>query len=136
MTVFISLFYLVALGCNNKSNKGYTKGSYYDTKSTLQEKEQDSPLDFLTTDGTYRKNFLGEWVLEGTITNKATIVTYKDITIKIKFYSKTGKLIGTKKETLYEYFKPMKMKKFKIKVNGFKNTKSIGWDIINASYSN
>lgn len=102
----------------------------------MEEKEKRNPTSFLSTDGTYRKNLMGEWVLEGTISNSATIATYKDVVLEIKFYSKTKTLLGTEKEAIYEYFPAGQRKSFKIKTYGYKGTKSIGWDIIRASAAN
>lgn len=116
---------------------GYGTGSsYQETKITLEEKENRNPTSFLSTDGTYRENLLGEWVLEGSISNTATIATYKDVVLEIHFFSKTKTHLGTEKEVLYEYFPAGQTKNFKIKTYGYKGTNSIGWDIVSASIAN
>lgn len=131
---------VVTLGltnCNSSSSDGYDTGSSYEeTKMTLEEKEKQSPISFLSTDGTYRVNLIGEWVLEGNISNSATIATYKDVILEISFYSKTNTLLGTEQEAVYEYFPAGQKKAFKIKTYGYKGTKSIGWNIIGASSAN
>lgn len=123
--------------CNSGSSGSYdTEPSYQETKMSLEEKEKRNPTSFLSSDGTYRKNLVGEWVLEGTISNSATIATYKDVVLEIRFYSKTKTLLGTEKEAIYEYFPAGRTKNFKIKTFGYKGTTSIGWDIVNASAGN
>lgn len=127
---------VIGLNCcgSNSTNDFNTEtgSSYQETKMTLEEQERANPMAFLSTDGTYKKNLLGEWVLNGTVSNSATVATYKDVVLEVHFYSKTKSLIGTEKHSLYEYFVAGKTKSFKIKTFGYKGTSSIGWDIISA----
>lgn len=136
----ITVLTVLTLGltnCNSGSSDNYDTGSsYQETKMTLEEKEKQNPTSFLSTDGTYRKNLMGEWVLEGSISNSATIATYKDVVLEISFYSKTKTLLGTEKEAVYEYFPAGQSKSFKIKTYGYKGTSSIGWNILSASAAN
>ncbi|MCK4664130.1 MAG: hypothetical protein KAT68_14780 [Bacteroidales bacterium] len=106
--------------------------SYQETKMTLEDKEKQNPTAFLLTDGTYRINLLGEWVLEGTISNSATIATYKDVVLKVDFYSKTETHLGSERHAIYEYFSAGQTKNFKIKTFGYKGTNSISWSIESA----
>ena len=130
----LTVLSLALTSCNSSSSGSYDTGSsYQETKMTLEDKEKQNPTSFLSTDGTYRKNLLGEWVLEGTISNSATIATYKDVVLEIYYYSQTETHLGTEKESIYEYFPAGKTKNFKIKTYGYKGTKTIGWDIVSAS---
>jgi hypothetical protein len=120
--------------CNSGPSGSYDTGSsYQETKMTLEDKEKQNPTSFLSTDGTYRKNLMGEWVLEGTISNSATIATYKDVVLEIHFYSKTETHLGTEKKAIYEYFPAGQTKNFKIKTYGYQGTKTIGWNVVSAS---
>ena len=113
-----------------------TSGSsenYQDTKMSLEEQERQNPTSCLSVDGTYRKNLIGEWVIEGEISNTATLATYKDVVLEINYYSKTKTHLGTEKEAIYEYFPAGQAKKFKIKSFGYKGASAIGLNIINAS---
>lgn len=108
--------------------------TYNETKSTLENQERANPLDFLSTNGTYRDQVLGtKKVLEGTISNAATIVTYKDVVLEVTYYSKTNSIIGTETLTLYDYFPPRKKKSFTAKTKAPDKTASIGWEITYAS---
>jgi hypothetical protein len=135
--LYLSITILASLSnCSTDSTEDFnteSDSSYQETKLTLEEQERANPLSFLSTDGTYKKNLIGEWVLNGTIYNSASIATYKDATLEVYFYSKTNTLIGKEKHSIYEYFAPGKTKSFKIKTYGYKGTSSIGWEIINAS---
>ena len=133
----LTVLSLAIIGCNSGSTTGYDSGqSYLETKMKLEDKEKQNPTSFLSTDGTYRKNLMGEWVLEGSISNSATVATYKDVILKVNFYSKTNTYLGSENEAIYEYFPPGKSKKFKIKTYGYKGTKTIGWNIFGASANN
>ena len=47
---------------------------------------------------------LGQTVVKGTITNNATVAVFKDVDLKLSFYSKTRALLETDKETIFEIF--------------------------------
>jgi len=100
---------------------------------SLEETEKASPIEFLKARGTYRQNIIAQWVLEGTISNTASLAKYKDVVLKIVYYSKTQTKIGSEEKTLFEYFKPNTQQSFKIKTAGFEGTSSIGFEIISAN---
>lgn len=130
---FIFLIVFVT-SCNYSSSKDYKDSPTYEvTKMSMEEQEKLNPVSFLSTDGTYRKNLLGKWVLEGTISNSATIATYKDVVLNVHFYSKTKTHLGTEKHVIYEFFLAGKAKSFKIKTMGYKGASTVGWDIKSAS---
>lgn len=125
---------LLSVGCSSNSSRGYDSNpTYEETKVSLEETEKQNPVSFLSSNGTYRKNLLGEWVLEGKIVNSATIATYKDVVLVINFYSKTETVLGSERRILYEYYTPRQKKDFKIKIPGYRKAKKIGWNIESAS---
>lgn len=107
--------------------------SYEDTKLSLEEQEKQNPVEFISIDGTYRKNLIGEFVFEGTISNTATVATFKDVVLRFRYYSKTKTLLGKENIAIYEFFPPGSTKKFKAKSFGFKGSKSVGWDLNSAT---
>lgn len=134
LTTVLIILSIGLTNCDSNSSGGNpNSGSYQETKMTLEETENQNPKAFLSADGTYKKNLLGEWVLEGTITNSATIATYKDVVLNVHFYSKTNSLLGTERQAIYEYFPARQTKKFKIKMPGYKKANSIGLGIEGAS---
>ncbi len=137
LMMFLSSLILISLSCNSESkHNNVSPVSYQNTKMSLEEKEKRNPTTFLTIKATYKKNLLGEWIIEGTISNTAKIATFKDVILEISFYSKTETHLGTKKEAIYEYFPAGKTKSFKIKNYGYKGTSSIGLAIIDAVTAN
>lgn len=108
--------------------------NYEKSVKTIQEIEATSPLDYLQADGTYNNNFIGDKVkIDGKITNTATVTTYKDLTIRVNFYSKTNTLIRTEDYTLYEFYPPNTIQDFKLKVKAYSNVSSLGWEVVSAS---
>ncbi len=108
------------------------KESYEIAKESLQDKEVKNPQNFLTVTGNDRHNLVGQTVIKGTITNKATVASYKDVDIKLDFYSKTGTLLETDKETVYEIIAPGQSKNFKTKYFAPKGTDSVALMVISA----
>ena len=108
------------------------KESYEIAKESLQDKEIKNPQNFLTVTGNNRHNLVGQTVIKGTINNKATVASYKDVDIKLDFYSKTGTLLETDKETVYEIIAPGQSKNFKTKYFAPKGTDSVALMIISA----
>ena len=117
--------------CNGKEQKKseIAKQSYESTKESLKDKEQKDPKNFLLVDGQNRHNLIGQTVIKGTITNKASVASYKDVDVKLSFYSKTGTLLETDKETIYEVIDPGKSKNFKTKYFAPKGTDSVAFQI-------
>lgn len=129
--IFSLLISIALFSCSESDSKkaDKEKDSYEATKESLQEKETKNPQSFLTISGHDRNNLLGQTVVKGTITNKATVVSYKDVDVKLDFYSKTGTLLETDKETVYEIIAPGQSKNFKTKYFAPKGTDSVALSV-------
>lgn len=110
--------------------------SYEEARLTLEQQEIMYPTSFLTAEGTYRKNFIGEWVVEGTVSSTATVAKYKDVVLTISYYSKTETLLSTEQQTIYDYFTPGNKVKYKFRSYGYKGAESIGIDVSDAVATN
>ncbi len=128
---------LIFLSCSESetTKAANEKESYEIAKESLQDKEVKNPQNFLTVTGNDRHNLVGQTVIKGTITNKATVASYKDVDIKLDFYSKTGTLLETDKETVYEIIAPGQSKNFKTKYFAPKGTDSVALMVISAKIS-
>lgn len=137
MKNILSFFIPVILffSCENKndydlsSDKNYEKG-----KINLEKTEQGNPAAFLYISGGRKKNILGQSIIKGKIINRAKIVAYKDVDVKLSFYSKTGALLEEDHEVLYETIAPGGQKKFKSKYFTPKDTDSVAFKIITAKF--
>lgn len=125
---------LMATSCKNepKENK-FDSQSYEKVKETLAEKEKNSPAKFIQVSVRKRKNIIGQTVVLGTLTNYATLATYKDVEIRLSFYSKTAVKLDEGLETVYEVIAPGKSVKFKTKYFAPKGTDSVAVKINKAS---
>lgn len=86
-------------------------------RAELLAQEQAAPTDYLDVAGTYRRNLIGQLVLEGDIVSKATLATYKDPRLSVTWYSKTQTEIGTQQYPVYEVLTPHGAAHFKLKTN-------------------
>jgi hypothetical protein len=57
------------------------------------------------------------------------VATYKDVDVKLDFYSKTGTLLETDKETVFEVIGPGQSKNFKTKYFAPKGTDSVALSV-------
>jgi hypothetical protein len=136
----------VFLGCNRSNSSyggGYDSGDHRGTvdhtrteeeiREDLATRERSNPASYLSFDGTYRMNIWGETVIEGTISNAASIAKFKDAVLQVTGYSKTKSKIGTWEETVYEYFAPGRAKTIKVKMFLPSEVKSIRVEVVDAS---
>lgn len=130
---------LLFTSCNSggsSSSSGNTDipKSPEELKMELKQQEQSAPTTYLSADGTYKENFWGDKLkINCTITNKATVATYKDAVVRVTYYSKTKTELGNKDYTIYEMFAPNSSKTVEMKIDNYKDVNSIGWDVISAT---
>jgi len=133
--LFVSILFLVA--CDDKGKKQDSKSeSYENSKMTISEIESKNPKKFLKVEGRNKHNLIGQTVVKGKISNTATVVGYKDVTIKISFFSKTGTLLEEDEETIYNEVKPGETIEFKSKFYAPKGSSDVKLNIIKAKVSN
>jgi len=125
-------FVFAACGGDDKVNDKKDKDKYEQTKETLEETEKKNPKRFLSVDGYKRRNLIRETVVKGTIMNKATVASYKDIDVEISFYSKTGALLLKDHEVVYKTIAPNSIEDFKYKTYAPKGSDSVSMKIVNA----
>jgi hypothetical protein len=134
ITFCVVLFF--AISCNDKEKKQNGKVDTYETsKMTIEEIETKNPKKFLKVEGRDKHNLIGQTVVKGKISNTATVVGYKDVTIKISFFSKTGTLLEEDEETIYNEVKPGGTLEFKSKFYAPKGSDDVKLNIINAKVS-
>lgn len=136
MQKYLAVLIVLALfaACkSDKKEKTFDNNSYETVKETLAEKEKNNPKRFLMVTNTDRKNLIGQTVVKGSISNKATICWYKDVELRLSFYSKTGVKLDEGLETIYENIGPGKTIKFKTKYFAPKGTDSVAISINKAT---
>ena len=82
-----------------------------------------------------RKNLIGKVVTEATIYSHAKYTTYKDIKVRVHYYSQTLSEIGTQDEIIYEFLPPGGSITVKIKSDNrdFKKADRVNFSIVNAT---
>jgi len=130
--LIILSFVFAACGGDEKAADKKDKDKYEQTKETLGETEKKNPKRFLSVDGFKRRNLIRETVVKGTITNKATVASYKDIDVEISFYSETGALLLKDHEVVYKAIAPNSSEDFKYKTFAPKGSDSVSMKIVNA----
>jgi len=128
--MFICLLSMFA-ACNSANNQ-QPSGQYEEKKTSLKEIEKASPLKFLKVAGSHHRNLVNQAVVTGEITNTATLVTYKNITLQISWLDKDGAVLDKQKEVLDDVVKPGTVVDFKIKTAHVKGTESVSIDIVSA----
>ena len=124
------------VSCNDQKTGDKSKDTYKSSKLTIEQIEQQNPLRFLEVVGKDKHNLIGQTVVKGEIANKATVVTYKDISVSIKFISKTGVVLEEDEEVIYEEVKPGTNINFKSKFFAPKGTDDVKMKITKASAVN
>src|SRR6218665_2158015 len=109
-----------------------TADKYEDTKLSLEEIEKQTPAKFISVAESDKKNLLRQRVVKRKVTNNAKMATFKDIDLKISFYSKTGVLLEEDQETIYETLAPGTSASFKSKYFAAKGTDSIAIKVMSA----
>ncbi len=128
---FILLCSTLLFACNSE-NAVKEKKSYDATKNALLKKEEKSPAAFIAIHGNSKKNIVGQTVVKGTLVNKASIAIFKDVIIKLDFYSRTKALLETDKETIFQIINPGDSQDFKTKYFAPKGTDSVGLQVLGA----
>ena len=134
----IMLLYVLAgffiTSCNSSDDEKKTANTYEKVKLTVEEIEKKNPERFLSATGYEKKNLIRQTVVKGTIVNNAKMVSFKDIDIKLSFYSKTGALLEEDHEMIYETIAPGDSKSFKSKFFAAKGTDSVAVKVVSARY--
>jgi hypothetical protein len=119
--------------CDNAINNSDKPKSPEELRAELKIQEQMTPLNYLNYESVVLTPQLrkireaglfhdAEYVpdgaiIEGYIVNKATLARFKDVKIKVTFYSKTQTAISEQIFTIYEFFEPNTKKDFSIRIN-------------------
>lgn len=124
-----SCFAILLITLFTACNSGNKNSDYENQKENLLQIEQNDPLHFLDAQLESKINLLGAVILDGTISNKATLATYKDVVIHVDFISKTNTILGNDEQTVSEFFKPGSATEIKVKFAGYKGTKTVQYHL-------
>lgn len=108
--------------------------TYREKVQTVEEIERGDPQKFLKASCTYHSNLWGDkFKVNGEISNMATVANYKDVVIKIIYYSETETELHSENRILYDRFTAHSSKTFEIKTDKPKACTKLGIEAINAT---
>jgi hypothetical protein len=124
---------ILACGRSEDSSKLQTEESYNQKVLSVEETELSQPSSFLRATGNYNKTLLGTKIkVHGTITNSASVATFKDAIVRVAYYSATQTELFNQEYTIYEFFPPNSTVEFDLKIENYKDVESIGLTVITA----
>jgi len=106
--------------------------AYKNSKESLQEKERNNPLKFLSIDGANKKNLLGQTVVRCVVRNNATVMSYKDVRIKMLCYDNDA-MIREHENVVEKALEPNSTMSIKIRYRLPKGTDSIALSVMSAT---
>ncbi|MEQ9466191.1 MAG: hypothetical protein RLN88_02205 [Ekhidna sp.] len=129
----MKLIYLLSLSFLIACSQNIDDSNYYKILKQLELYESIRPNTFVDADGTYSESFWGDKInLNVNITNSAKIAKFKDIKIRVSYYSKTESIITSEDHIIYEVVNPQQTLTKKIQVKNYQDTNSIGWHVVDA----
>lgn len=131
-TLVFALFIVLFASCDSANNQ-HPSVKYEEKKKSLEAMEKESPLKFLKVKGDFHRNLVNKTVITGEITNNSTLVSYKNIELRIIFKDEAGSTIEKQKQMLDEEVEPSSTIDFKVKTSHIKGASSVDVDIIGAT---
>ena len=129
--LFLSLIYCIT-SCKSDPTIIDSK-AYEEQKQNLTDKEKSKPLAFLHLKSDHRKNWIGQTVIDGAITNTATVCSYKNVRLKMLCYDKSDKMVEEHEDVLDVIIKPNTIKDFKLRYRLPRSADSITVNIMSAA---
>lgn len=130
----ILFFTTIIVACGNNNNKNFDTKTYEQTKRNLASKEKTNPLQFLSISGIYKRNSLfGTTVYQGTIFNRATVIGYKNVRVKLLYFNTHGKQTANHEEQFDAVINAGDKFNFKAKYRTQKATDSVSATIMLAT---
>lgn len=128
---FLAFAIVLFVSCSSSEPKFDTQ-TYEKNKESLEEKEKKHPEQFLVVSSTDRKNIIGQKVIRITVKNTASVCTYKDVKVRIGFYSETGTRLTEEEETIYKSIPANNSINYKTKFFAPKGTDDVKVTVVDA----
>ena len=95
--------------------------------------EMESPATYIKGQIDFRKNLFGSVVLEGTLSNTASVANFKDPLILVTWLSKSNENIGTAQYSVDKYLPAGKTISYKLKVSAPSKVAGVRMSVVSAS---
>ena len=131
--VIIFCLLISVVSCKGDHNQFTMDEDNYSTKTEdVAKMEYAHPAKFITVKSSNKKNLLGQTVVRANVFNTAKVATFKDIEMKLQFFSKTGVVLEEDIETVYEKINAGGSTKFKSKFFSPKGSDSVSITVLSA----
>jgi preprotein translocase subunit Sss1 len=101
----------------NQSENAAKPKTELQLKQELYRKEKANPTKYIDGEIKNRKNLVGLRVFEGDLSNTATLIGVKNITLKIEALAKTGYVLESRNYVITEFIDPQATTSFKLKTD-------------------
>ena len=95
--------------------------------------EIDNPVAYIRGEINWRKNLVGSIILEGTLSNSATLVNFKDPVILVTWLSKSNESIGTARYSVDKYLPAGETISYKLKVSPPSKIAGVRMSVVSAT---
>ncbi len=110
-----------------------TEPTYEEQILSIEDQEKAAPKKFLKATGDLKKTvFGGNFKIDGTITNSATVAKFKNAVIEVSFYTDKNKYISASRFTIEDAFPAGSNKEFKLKIDPPKGADHCKWKVVSA----
>jgi len=110
-----------------------TEPTYEEQILSIEDQEKAAPKKFLKAAGDFKKTvFGGNFKIDGTITNSATVAKFKNALIEVSFYTDKNKYISASRFTIEDAFPAGSTKEFKLKIDPPKGADNCKWKVVGA----
>lgn len=148
MTLIATAFYFASCNSGGSSYNSERPKTPEELREELKEEELNNPTSYLddkdvsiksnqvlVSEETFFKSAKyaedGK-IIEGFIVNKATLGKFKDVVVKVSYYSSTETLIDEKQYVFYEYYEPNSSNYFTLKVYPPSAYDKFGFSVVDA----
>ncbi len=108
--------------------------TYEEQILSIEDQEKMGPKKFLKAAGTYKETiFGGNFKIDGTITNTATVAKFKNVVIEVNFYTSKNKYLRSERYTIADTFLAGSTKEFKLKIDPPKGADNCKWKAVGAT---
>ena len=104
-------------------------------KQELKSDEQNHPGNYLSVHYSYKyKVYSNRFQIDGTLTNSATVATFKDVILSVSYYTQTNTFLKTEDYVVYKYVYPNGNTSFSLNVEVPSGGKKVNIKVKTASH--
>ncbi len=118
--------------CGSDSMSESDTKAYTEQKNNLAGEEKRKPLAFLRVSASDKKNFFGSTVIRGSVSNSATVCSYKDVRLRLLSFDKDGNRLEEHEDVIRNVLAPNTITDFRLRYHLPKSADSISVSVMSA----